>query len=88
MGRAGVEALIDRCCAHCHALVTGIGSLPNAMVVSEPTLNQGLVSFYCNHRDEDLRVSDTFTDEVNEKINATGEAFFPGPRGEVVGRCA
>lgn len=78
MGRAGVEALVDRCCTHCHALVTGIGALPNAMMVSEPTLNQELVRFFRDCRDEEPQVSDSFTDEVFEKINATGEELFSG----------
>src|SRR5215471_14902942 len=45
LGRAGVSELIDRTCAHAHALVTRIGSLPGAEMVWEPTINQGLVRF-------------------------------------------
>jgi glutamate/tyrosine decarboxylase-like PLP-dependent enzyme len=33
LGKAGVAELIDRTCAHAHALVTGIGALPGAEVV-------------------------------------------------------
>src|SRR6185295_20073555 len=43
MGRSGVEAMIDRCCDHCNAIVQGIGALPGAEVVAAPTLNQGLL---------------------------------------------
>jgi glutamate/tyrosine decarboxylase-like PLP-dependent enzyme len=76
MGREGVEAMIDRCCAHCEALVNGIGVLSGAEVVHPATLNQGLVHF---RRDgQTPEQDDAFTDETIEKINATGEAFFSG----------
>ncbi len=76
MGREGVEAMIDRCCAHCEELVAGIGALADAQVLHPATLNQGLVSFRQDaHTPEQ---GDTFTDEIIQKVNATGEAFFSG----------
>jgi glutamate/tyrosine decarboxylase-like PLP-dependent enzyme len=76
MGRQGVEAMIDRCCAHCEALVAGVGELPSAQVLHPATLNQGLVCFRRDgHTPEQ---ADAFTDETIQKINATGEAFFSG----------
>jgi glutamate/tyrosine decarboxylase-like PLP-dependent enzyme len=54
MGREGVEAMIDRCCAHCEALVSGIGALPGAQILHPARLNQGLVRF---QRDGCARVS-------------------------------
>src|SRR6185369_12076846 len=45
LGRQGIAELIERCCRHAHALVMGIGSLPGAEVLWEPTINQGLVRF-------------------------------------------
>jgi len=76
MGREGVEAMIDRCCAHCEALVAGIGALADAEVLHPATLNQGLVSFRRDgHTPEQ---DDAFTDETIQKVNATGEAFFSG----------
>ena len=44
MGRKGVEAMIDRCCAHCEALVSGIGGLPGAQIFRPAKLNQGLIA--------------------------------------------
>jgi glutamate/tyrosine decarboxylase-like PLP-dependent enzyme len=78
LGRDGLADLIDRTCAHCHAIVTGIGALPGAALVWEPKLNQGLVRFFdrrpvATDADHDLR-----TDAVIDAINATGEAFFSG----------
>jgi glutamate/tyrosine decarboxylase-like PLP-dependent enzyme len=76
LGRTGVEALIDRCCDHCTALVEGIGALPGAEVLASPTLNQGLVCFMRpGARPEE---NDAYTDDVINRINATGEAFFSG----------
>lgn len=78
LGRDGLEAVVDRCCARCHALVSGLGELPGARVLHPARLNQGLVRFL------DLRAGatdadhDRHTDAVITAINATGEAFFSG----------
>ena len=72
LGRQGIAAMIERCCRHAHALVLGIGRLPGAEVLWEPTVNQGLVRFLDpNGQDHDGR-----TEEVIERIVASGEAFF------------
>jgi glutamate/tyrosine decarboxylase-like PLP-dependent enzyme len=76
LGRSGVEELIDRSCAHCHALVTSIGALSGAKILWAPTLNQGLLQFL------DLRPGATRddhsarTERVIAAVNASGEAFF------------
>lgn len=74
MGRSGVEALIDRCCAYCSTLVERIGALPGAEIVVAPELNQGLVRFTRDGASDEENA--TFTDEVVAAINDTGEAFF------------
>jgi glutamate/tyrosine decarboxylase-like PLP-dependent enzyme len=76
LGRAGVEALVDRCSAHCAAIVEGIGALPGAVILARPSLNQGLLSFV--QPGASAEENDRFTDETIAKINATGEAFFSG----------
>jgi glutamate/tyrosine decarboxylase-like PLP-dependent enzyme len=78
LGSEGIAALIDRCCEHAHALATGIGRLPGAELLWEPTINQGLVRFLdlkptASEEDHDRR-----TDEVIRMINARGDAFFSG----------
>jgi aromatic-L-amino-acid decarboxylase len=78
LGQAGIAELIERTCDHATALVTRLGSLPTAQVVSEPTINQGLVRFLdpspgATEPDHDRR-----TDEIIARIVATGEAFFGG----------
>jgi len=76
LGRSGVGEIVDRCCAHCHAIVTGIGALPGAELVAEPRLNQGLVRFLDPRRGATDADHDVRTDAVIAAINATGEAFF------------
>lgn len=78
LGRSGIEALVDRCSAHCHAIVTGIGALDGAEVLWEPTLNQGLVRFLDPRPGASDEDHDRRTDAVIAAINATGEAFFSG----------
>ncbi|MDP8983300.1 MAG: pyridoxal-dependent decarboxylase [Acidobacteriota bacterium] len=68
LGRQGIADLVERCCAHAHALVTRIGALPGAEVLWTPVINQGLVRFTDDRR----------TDEVIAAVMATGEAFFGG----------
>ena len=76
LGRTGVEALVDRCCDHCAALVAGIGALPGAEVLAAPTLNQGLVRF--SRPGATPEENDAYTDDVMMRINTTGEALFSG----------
>jgi glutamate/tyrosine decarboxylase-like PLP-dependent enzyme len=78
LGRGGLEALVDRSCAHCHALVTGVGEIPGAEVVWAPRLNQGLVRFLDPRPEASAEEHDRRTDAVVAAVNATGEAFFSG----------
>ena len=76
LGRDGLEALIDRTCGFCTALVSGIGALPGAEVVWQPTLNQGLLRFLDSKPGATEADHDARTLEVLAGVNATGEAFF------------
>jgi len=78
LGRAGLEAMIDRTCAHARAIVSGIGALPGAEVLWQPQLNQGLVRFLDPSEGATEADHDARTDAVISAINATGEAFFSG----------
>ena len=78
LGRVGIAELVERTCAHAHALVTRIGSLPGAQVVREPKINQGLVRFLDPRADATEQDHDRRTDETIARIVATGEAFFGG----------
>lgn len=78
LGSKGIAALIERCCKHCHSIVMGIGNLPGAEVVWEPTINQGLVRFLDNRPGASDEDHDRRTDQVNAAILSAGEAFFGG----------
>jgi glutamate/tyrosine decarboxylase-like PLP-dependent enzyme len=78
LGRNGVANLVDRCCRHARAIVLGIGALPNAEVVWEPTINQGLVRFLDPRAGATEADHDRRTDETIAAIVASGEAFFGG----------
>lgn len=78
LGRDGVAALVERCCRHARALVTGIGGLEGARVLWEPVINQGLIEFLDPRPGATEEDHDRRTDEVISQIVATGEAFFGG----------
>jgi glutamate/tyrosine decarboxylase-like PLP-dependent enzyme len=78
LGRSGVADLVDRCCRHAHAIVTGLGKLPGAEMLWEPVINQGLVRFPDPRAGATPEDHDRHTTETIAAINATGEAFFSG----------
>ncbi|NNE05224.1 MAG: aspartate aminotransferase family protein [Xanthomonadales bacterium] len=73
LGRNGVANIIESCCDAAAGIVDGLGRLPGVEVLARPVINQGLVRFLADDGDHDRR-----TDEIIERINATGEAWF-GP---------
>ncbi|HET7266344.1 MAG TPA: aminotransferase class V-fold PLP-dependent enzyme [bacterium] len=73
LGRAGIAAIVERCCAHAAELVAAIGGLPGAEVVAAPVINQGLVRFLDPDGDHDRA-----TDAVIRRIQAGGEVWFGG----------
>jgi glutamate/tyrosine decarboxylase-like PLP-dependent enzyme len=73
LGRDGIRGIVERCSDHAHRLVTAIGGLHGAELLVEPQINQGLVRFLATDGDHDRH-----TDEVIQRIQATGEAWFGG----------
>ncbi len=78
LGRQGVSALVDRCCAHARELGKRIGQLPGAELLAEPALNQALVRFIDPRADAGEPDHAKRTDAVIAAIAASGEAFFTG----------
>lgn len=76
LGRRGLADLVDRTCALCERLVTGIAAMPGAAPVWRPHLNQGLVRFLDPRPAACAGDHDRRTEAVIAAINATGEAFF------------
>ena len=73
LGRNGVAEMIERCCDLTRDFVLKLGELPGVEVLTKPVINQGLVRFLDPDGDHDKR-----TDEVINRINEGGEAWF-GP---------
>jgi glutamate/tyrosine decarboxylase-like PLP-dependent enzyme len=78
LGRDGLSDLIVRCCRHAYDIVTRIGALPGARVISVPQINQGLLRFEDNRPGATEEDHDQRTDQVMAAINASGEAYFTG----------
>jgi glutamate/tyrosine decarboxylase-like PLP-dependent enzyme len=78
LGRSGLESVIDRCCAHADALVSGIGALDGAEILWKPVLNQGLVRFLDSRPAATEKDHNARTESVIAAVNASGEAFFSG----------
>jgi glutamate/tyrosine decarboxylase-like PLP-dependent enzyme len=78
LGRAGLGALIERCCDHARALVEGIGRLRGAEVLAAPRINQGLVRFRDPRPGATAAEHDRRTEAVIARINAGGAAYFTG----------
>lgn len=73
LGRAGIADIVERCCTHARRLVDGIGQLPGAQVIAQPTINQGLVRFLGENGDHDAA-----TDDAIRRIQADGVSWFGG----------
>lgn len=78
LGRTGVEAMIDRCCAMCDALVVGIGALEGAEIVARPQINQGLLRFADPAPGATEAQHNAYTDRIIAAIVASGDALFSG----------
>jgi glutamate/tyrosine decarboxylase-like PLP-dependent enzyme len=76
LGRAGVSALVERCCRHAKTLGERIGALPGAELLCGATLNQALVRFPDANPGATEEDHARRTDAVIAAINATGEAYF------------
>src|SRR6185437_7605316 len=78
LGREGLAELVERTCRHAQAIVAGIGALPGAEIVAEPTLIQGLLRFHAPSPGATEADHDRRTDQVIAALNGGGEAFFGG----------
>ena len=66
LGREGITALVDRCCAHARAIAEGLAALPGCEIVNEVVLNQVLFRF-----EDDVR-----TQAILAAVQEEGEAWM------------
>ena len=71
LGRAGIAALIERCCDHAKTLTDGLAALPGVEVLAWPQINQALVRFFDPEGRHDER-----TEAVVAAVQASGVAWF------------
>jgi glutamate/tyrosine decarboxylase-like PLP-dependent enzyme len=76
LGREGIARMVERCCAHARAIVTGAGKLPGVEVMHLPQINQGLLRFVDPRAGATELDHDRRTEEVTARIAASGEALF------------
>ena len=50
LGREGITALVDRCCAHARAIAEGLAALPGCEILNDVVLNQVLFRFEDDER--------------------------------------
>lgn len=77
LGRAGIAALVERCCDHATAIVEGIESLDGVEVLARPQVNQGLLRFLDPGGDPGGDHCG-LTDRVCAAVQADGRSWF-GP---------
>jgi glutamate/tyrosine decarboxylase-like PLP-dependent enzyme len=68
LGRNGVAALVDRCCAHAQRFAQELARLPGCEILNEVVLNQVLLRF---EDDETTRI-------VLREVQESGEAWMSG----------
>jgi glutamate/tyrosine decarboxylase-like PLP-dependent enzyme len=66
LGREGIAALVDRCCAHARAIAEGLAALPGCEIVNDVVLNQVLFRF-----EDDAR-----TQAILAAVQKEGEAWM------------
>ena len=66
LGREGITALVDRCCAHARAIAEGLAALPGCEIVNDVVLNQVIFRFEDDER----------TQAILAAVQEEGEAWM------------
>ncbi|HTO99281.1 MAG TPA: aminotransferase class V-fold PLP-dependent enzyme [Myxococcales bacterium] len=76
LGRAGLAALVERCCAHARLFAEILSAAPGVRVVNEVVLNQVLVRF--DPPSGSPEEGDTWTREVIARVQREGTCWLSG----------
>jgi glutamate/tyrosine decarboxylase-like PLP-dependent enzyme len=76
LGRAGVAALVERCCDHARLFAELLSRAPGVRVVNEVVLNQVLVRF--EPPDATPEAGDEWTREVIARVQRDGTCWLSG----------
>jgi len=74
LGREGVSALVDRCCAHARAIADRLRRAPGVEILNDVVLNQVLVRFTPPTGGD----PDAFTREVVQRVQRDGTCWLSG----------
>ena len=74
LGREGVSALVEHCCALAVRIADQLGAVPGAEILNEVALNQVLVRFHPAGGGD----ADEHTREVIGRVQADGTAWMGG----------
>jgi glutamate/tyrosine decarboxylase-like PLP-dependent enzyme len=85
LGRDGLAAMIDRCCALARRMADGLRDAPGVTILNDVVLNQVLVRFAPHSADgngssdaTDTAATDAFTREVIAAVQADGTCWLGG----------
>ena len=76
LGRAGVAALVDRCCGHARLFAELLSAAPGVSVMNEVVLNQVLVRF--ERPGSSHQQADAWTREVISRVQRDGTCWLSG----------
>ena len=76
LGRAGVAALVERCCDHARLFAERLSAAPGVSVINEVVLNQVLVRF--ERSGSSLEEGDAWTREVISRVQRDGTCWLSG----------
>lgn len=74
LGREGVSALVDRCCAHARAIADRLRRAPGVEILNDVVLNQVLVRFTPRSGAD----ADAFTRDVVQRVQRDGTCWLSG----------
>jgi glutamate/tyrosine decarboxylase-like PLP-dependent enzyme len=78
LGRSGVRALVERCCALASRMADSLASAEGVEVLNDVVLNQVLVRFSPTDGPADPEAADAFTREVIRRVQDEGVAWMGG----------
>ena len=76
LGRAGLAALVERCCDHARLFAERLAAAPRVSVVNEVVLNQVLVRF--ERPGSSVEEADAWTREVISRVQRDGTCWLSG----------
>ena len=76
LGRAGIAALVERCCEHARLFAERLSAAPGVTVVNEVVLNQVLVRF--EHPGSSVEEGDGWTRQVISRVQSDGTCWLSG----------